>query len=94
MLGGKLGKPFSNAGVSSVVKRMNVTDATVHGFRFTIPHRIGEKTQFNPVIAVHRLTHSAGDASERTFASDQLLEKRFDRVDIGGCYVTSQSYGK
>lgn len=87
--GGKIGKPLSNAGMSSVLKRMNVTDATVHGFRSTFRDYIGEKTQFNPVIAEHCLAHSVGDATERAYARGDMLEKRFDMVNIWADYVTS-----
>ena len=82
-------KPLSNAGMSSVLKRMNVTDATVHGFRSTFRDYIGEETQFNPVIAEHCLAHSVGDATERAYARGDMLAKRFDMVNIWADYVTS-----
>ena len=88
-LGGNIGKPLSNAGMSSVLKRMNVTDATVHGFRSTFRDYIGEETQFNPVIAEHCLAHSVGDATERAYARGDMLAKRFDMVNIWADYVTS-----
>ena len=75
--------------MSSVLKRMNVTDATVHGFRSTFRDYIGEKTQFNPVIAEHCLAHSVGDATERAYARGDMLAKRFDMVNIWADYVTS-----
>ena len=88
--GGKIGKPLSNAGMSSVLKRMNVTDATVHGFRSTFRDYIGEKTQHNPVIAEYCLAHSVGDATERAYARGDMLEKRFDMMNIWADYVTSK----
>lgn len=88
--GGKIGKPLSNAGMSSVLKRMNVTDATVHGFRSTFRDYIGEKTQHNPVIAEYCLAHSVGDATERAYARGDMLEKRFDMMNIWADYVTSE----
>jgi len=87
--GGKIGKPLSNAGMSSVLKRMKVNDATVHCFRSTFRDYIGEETQFNPVIAEHCLAHSVGDATERAYARGDMLAKRFDMVNIWADYVTS-----
>ena len=78
--------------MSSVLKRMKVNDATVHGFRSTFRDYIGEETQFNPVIAEHCLAHSVGDATERAYARGDMLAKRFDMVNIWADYVTSKSY--
>ena len=75
--------------MSSVLKRMKVNDATVHGFRSTFRDYIGEETQFNPVIAEHCLAHSVGDATERAYARGDMLAKRFDMVNIWADYVTS-----
>ena len=88
--GGKIGKPLSDAGMASILKRMNVNDATVHGFRSTFRDYIGEKTQHNPVIAEYCLAHSVGDATERAYARGDLLEKRFDMMNIWADYVTSE----
>ena len=88
--GGKIGKPLSDAGMASVLKRMNVNDATVHGFRSTFRDYIGEKTQHNPVTAEYCLAHSVGDATERAYARGDMLEKRFDMMNIWADYVTSK----
>ncbi len=53
--GGKIGKALSGGGMSSVLKRMGVTNATVHGFRSTFRDYIGEATQLDPIIAEHCL---------------------------------------
>ena len=88
--GGKIGKPLSDAGMASVLKRMNVNDATVHGFRSTFRDYIGEKSQHNPQIAEYCLAHSVGDATERAYARGDMLEKRFDMMNIWADYVTSE----
>ena len=87
--GGKIGKPLSDAGMSSVLKRMEVTGATVHGFRSTFRDYVGEETQLNPVLAEHCLAHRVGDATERAYARGDMLAKRFDMVNIWADYVTS-----
>ncbi|MDA8627982.1 integrase arm-type DNA-binding domain-containing protein [Pseudomonadales bacterium] len=87
--GGKIGKPLSDAGMSSVLRRMEVTGATVHGFRSTFRDYVGEETQLNPVLAEHCLAHRVGDATERAYARGDMLAKRFDMVNIWADYVTS-----
>lgn len=40
--------------MSSVLKRMSVSDATVHGFRSTFRDYIGEATELDPIVAEHQ----------------------------------------
>mgnify|MGYP001179752188 FL=1 len=87
--GGKIGKALSGGGMSSVLKRMGVTNATVHGFRSTFRDYIGEATQLDPIIAEHCLAHRVGDATERAYARGDMLEKRFNMLNIWADYVQS-----
>jgi len=88
--GGKKGKPLSDGGMRSVLKRMQVADATVHGFRSTFRDYIGEGTQMNPIVAEYCLAHKVGDATERAYARGDMLEKRFQMMNIWSDYVTSK----
>jgi integrase len=88
--GGKKGKPLSDGGMRSVLKRMQVADATVHGFRSTFRDYIGEGTQMNPIVAEYCLAHKVGDATERAYARGDMLEKRFHMMNIWADYVTSK----
>ena len=58
------GKPMSNAGLSSVLKRLDRTDITVHGFRSTFRDYIAEKTNTLGRIAEAALAHKHKHTSE------------------------------
>ena len=88
--GGKSGKPLSNAGMSSVLKRMGVNNATVHGFRSTFRDYIGEETQLDTIAAEHCLAHKVGDVTERAYARGDMLEKRFSMMNVWANHVTSR----
>ena len=89
--GGKIGKPLSNGGMSSVLRRMKVLNATVHGFRSTFRDYIGEETQLEPRIAEYCLAHKVGDATERAYARGDRLDKRFNMMDIWAYHATSEA---
>jgi len=88
--GGKSGKPLSNAGMSSVLKRMGVNNATVHGFRSTFRDYIGEETQLDTIAAEHCLAHKVGDVTERAYARSDMLEKRLSMMNVWANHVTSR----
>jgi integrase len=70
------GKPMSNAGMSSVLKRLDRTDITVHGFRSTFRDYVAEKTNTPGRIAEAALAHKLKDASEAAYQRGDLIEKR------------------
>ena len=70
------GKPLSNAGMSSVLKRLERTDITVHGFRSTFRDYVAEKTNTPGRIAEAALAHKLKDASEAAYQRGDLIEKR------------------
>jgi integrase len=70
------GKNLSNAGMSSVLKRMERTDITVHGFRSTFRDWVAEKTNTPERIAESALAHRLKDASEAAYQRGDLIEKR------------------
>ena len=82
-----LGKPLSDAGMSSVLKRMDVSNATVHGFRSTFRDYIGEETDLDYRLAEMALAHTIGSQSERAYARGDLLKKRFSMMNIWADYL-------
>ena len=74
--GQKEGKPLSTMALEMVLRRMNVGDATVHGFRSAFRDWAGEETIFAREIAEAALAHSVGDAVERAYRRGDALEKR------------------
>ena len=70
------GQPMSNAGMSSVLKRLERTDITVHGFRSTFRDYVAEKTNTPERTAEAALAHKLKDASEAAYQRGDLIEKR------------------
>jgi integrase len=74
--GQKAGRPLSGMAMEMVLRRMNVKDVTVHGFRSSFRDWCGEATSFSREIAEAALAHVAGDATERAYRRGDALEKR------------------
>ena len=70
------GAHLSNAGMSSVLKRLGRSDITVHGFRSTFRDWVAEKTDTPERIAESALAHKLKDASEAAYQRGDLIEKR------------------
>ncbi len=74
--GTKPGKPLSNMVMEMLLRRMKITDVTVHGFRSSFRDWCGDKTNFPREIAEHALAHKVGDDVERSYRRGAALEKR------------------
>ncbi len=59
-----LGKPLSDAGMSSALKRTDVSNATVHGFGSTFRDYIGEETNLDDRSAEMALAHTVDSQFE------------------------------
>tara|TARA_B110000238_G_scaffold184907_1_gene212697 strand:- start:671 stop:1954 length:1284 start_codon:yes stop_codon:yes gene_type:complete len=86
------GKPMSNAGMSSVLKRLERTDITVHGFRSTFRDYVAEKTNTPERTAEAALAHKLKDASEAAYQRGDLIEKREILMQTWAnyCYPTGE----
>ncbi len=73
---GRPGKPFSNAALLAVLKRMGRNDLTVHGFRSTFRDWCGEETSFPREIAEAALAHTIKDKAEAAYRRGTALERR------------------
>ena len=89
--GGKLGMPLSDGGMLSLLKRMNRTDITVHGFRSSFRDYIGEETGHPYRIAEVALAHTVGDATEQAYARGDGFKKRLQMMQDWGNYCTSKT---
>ena len=70
------GKSLSQAGMSSVIKRMGrAGQITVHGFRSTFRDYIAEKTELDGSIAEHALAHKLKDKSVAAYQRGALIDK-------------------
>lgn len=76
------GKPLSNGAMSSVLKRMERTDITVHGFRSTFIDFVAEQTSASTRVGETALAHKKKDAVEAAYQRGDFLEKRRDLMQV------------
>lgn len=74
--GQRRGKPLSEMALQMVLRRMEIKDATVHGFRSCFRDWAGNRTSFPREIAEHALAHVIGDKAEQAYRRDDALERR------------------
>jgi integrase len=79
------GKHLSQAGLSSVLKRLNERKEwidnqgrkiTAHGFRSTFRDYIADKTNFDGAMAEHALAHKIPDAAIAAYQRSTMVDKR------------------
>ena len=87
--GQRLDRPLSNMALEMVLRRMKVTDATVHGFRSTFRDWCGEETHFPREIAEAALAHAVGNAAEQAYRRGDALEKRRVLMDDWAAFCGS-----
>lgn len=68
--------PLSDSTLSSVLKRMNITNATVHGFLSAFRDWAGDATEYPRELAEEALAHTIGNATERAYRRSDAFEKR------------------
>ena len=74
--GHRPGKPLSNMSMVMLLRRMEVTNATVHGFRSSFRDWCGNETNFPREVAEAALAHVTGNATEQAYRRSDALEKR------------------
>jgi len=74
--GAKVGKPMSDMTLAAVLKRMDRTGITVHGFRSTFRDWAGETTGHPRDVIENALAHQLKDKAEAAYARGNQLEKR------------------
>ena len=67
---------LSNMSMSSVLKRMNISDITVHGFRSTFRDWAAETTSYPGEVVEMALAHTIKNKTEEAYRRGDLLEKR------------------
>ena len=69
-------RPLSNMTMSAVLKRMDLDDVTVHGFRSSFRDWAGDATNFPRDLAEMALAHRVGDETELAYRRGAAVEKR------------------
>ncbi|MEM7289302.1 MAG: integrase arm-type DNA-binding domain-containing protein, partial [Pseudomonadota bacterium] len=73
--GQKKGRPLSGMSMEMLLRRMKVTDATVHGFRSSFRDWAGDETNHPREVAEECLAHRIGNLAERAYRRSDALEK-------------------
>ncbi len=73
---GETAKPLSSMAMLMLLRRMERSDLTVHGFRSTFRDWCEEATSTPHAVAEACLAHTIPDAVERAYRRGDLLEKR------------------
>jgi integrase len=69
-------RALSNMCMRLLMRRMEVTDCTVHGFRSTFRDWAGDYTEFSRELTEAALAHVIGNAVERAYRRSDAFAKR------------------
>ncbi len=69
-------RPLSHVAMAKVMRRLEVDQATVHGFRSAFRDWAGNETHFPREVAEAALAHVVGDKAEQAYRRGDALEKR------------------
>ncbi|HXP05812.1 MAG TPA: integrase, partial [Stellaceae bacterium] len=84
--GGKANRPLSNMAMLALLKRMQRTDLTVHGFRSTFRDWAAERTSFQNEVIEMALAHAVGDKVEAAYRRGDLFDKRRRLMEAWAAY--------
>jgi integrase len=79
--GGKKGRPLSNMAMLAVLKRVDRSDLTAHGFRSSFRDWAAERTNFPREVAERALAHTVSDKVEAAYRRGDLFQKRRQLMD-------------
>ncbi|MFG1339586.1 tyrosine-type recombinase/integrase [Xanthobacter autotrophicus] len=85
------GTALSNMAMAVLLKRMERTDITVHGFRSTFRDWAGDHTEFPREVVEAALAHAVGDATEQAYRRSDALERRRVLMEAWATYCLGQA---
>lgn len=85
--GQKENAPLSNMAFLQLLKRMERTDITAHGFRSTFRDWVGETTHYPREVAEAALAHMIKDKAEAAYARGDLFKKRAEMMKAWADYL-------
>jgi integrase len=88
--GGRTGKPLSNMAMLVLLRRMNRSDLTVHGFRSTFRDWAAEQTNFPSEVAEMALSHAISGKVEAAYRRGDLLDKRRRLMEAWASYAAAK----
>jgi integrase len=89
--GQKRHQPLSNMSMLMLLRRMQVEDATVHGFRSTFRDWASEVANAPREVAEMSLAHKVGSNVERAYARSDLLDRRRVLMERWSAHVTGRT---
>jgi integrase len=85
--GQRPGRPLSGMAMEMLLRRMQASTVTVHGFRSSFRDWAGERTSFPREVAEAPLAHQVGDEVERAYRRGDALEKRRHLMEAWALYL-------
>jgi integrase len=92
--GGTLGRSLSAKALAKALRRMQVENATVHGFRSTFRDWAAECTNFTNEVCEAALAHVVENKAEAAYRRGDLFEKRRKLMDAWATYCAAPKAGK
>jgi integrase len=89
--GGRAGKPLSSMALLMLLRRMERSDLTAHGFRSTFRDWCAEATNYPREVAEAALAHTLRDKTEAAYQRGDLMEKRRRLMAEWGMFCSKSS---
>ncbi len=83
------GAPLSNMSMTAVMRRMELGDLTVHGFRSTFRQWVGDHTTVAREVAEAALAHSLKDKTEAAYARNDLFDRRRELMEAWAAFCAT-----
>jgi integrase len=87
-------RPLSSMSIEMLLRRMEVNDATVHGFRSSFRDWAGNVSSFPRELIETALAHVIGDKAEQAYRRSDALEKRRKLMNAWAAYCMAPQTGK
>ena len=81
---------LSNMAMAMLLRRMEVANASVHGFRSTFRDWVGQKTEFPRELAELSLSHLVGNEVERAYRRGDAIDRRRVLMDAWSAFCTGE----
>lgn len=92
--GQKASRPLSGMAMEMVLRRMKITDATVHGFRSSFRDWASETTHFPSEVVEMALAHVIKDETEAAYRRGVLFNKRRKLMEAWAVHCAAPNSGK
>ncbi len=92
--GPKLGTPLSNMALLMLLRRMELNELTVHGFRSTFRDWAAERTSYPNHVVEMALAHTVSNKVEAAYRRGDLFEKRRRLMQQWATFCTTAPAGE